>query len=370
MRRLHLFNPSHDEALAAHSPYYYPARAARLLGNDLAVLPAWWAAPGDFVLLPDTAELPAADFTEKDIQFVHAKDLRGKVASEIEEICPWGWDALLVHQLQATPLAPELLPDTEQLEVIRQLSSRETAVRLLQGLRDTLQEGCGTSTWCTSESAVWTAVEHYGAAMLKAPWSSSGRGVFAVHFPPNDNQQRRVVKLLREQGGIEVEPFYDRVQDFAAEFQIKDHQTAYLGLSVFTTSDTGAYTGNRIGSPSFLESQLPAVIRQQLPRVIDALKTQLDRLVAPHYQGPLGIDMMVVRQNDGALVLHPCIEINLRRTMGHVALALQPLLPEGHTGIYRIQPIQNHSEREEGCLVLTPQAKTMEAVLIGEETSL
>jgi hypothetical protein len=38
------------------------------------------------------------------------------------------------------------------------------------------------------------------------------------------------------------------------------------------------------------------------------------------YEGPFGIDMMIC---DGSL-LHPCVEINLRRTMGHVALALTP----------------------------------------------
>lgn len=37
------------------------------------------------------------------------------------------------------------------------------------------------------------------------------------------------------------------------------------------------------------------------------------------YAGPLGIDMMVVRQDD-TLLLHPCVEMNLRATMGHVAL--------------------------------------------------
>jgi hypothetical protein len=41
------------------------------------------------------------------------------------------------------------------------------------------------------------------------------------------------------------------------------------------------------------------------------------------YEGPFGIDMMIVASNDGCL-LHPCIEINLRRTMGHVALSLMP----------------------------------------------
>ena len=37
----------------------------------------------------------------------------------------------------------------------------------------------------------------------------------------------------------------------------------------------------------------------------------------------LGIDMMVVKEN-GLRKLHPCVEINLRRTMGHVALAMSP----------------------------------------------
>ena len=40
-------------------------------------------------------------------------------------------------------------------------------------------------------------------------------------------------------------------------------------------------------------------------------------------EGIAGIDMMVVRGN-GSFLLHPCVEINLRRTMGHVALSLSP----------------------------------------------
>lgn len=43
------------------------------------------------------------------------------------------------------------------------------------------------------------------------------------------------------------------------------------------------------------------------------------------YTGPFGIDMMVVEGNAGkGFLLHPCVEINLRRTMGHVALSLTP----------------------------------------------
>ena len=118
MSKLHLFNPSHDEALASNSPYYYPARAARILGNDLAVLPAWWADAGDIVLLPEEKALPTTDFTQRGIRFAHPHDLR-TLASEITAVCPWGWDPLLVHQLQRWGVDASLLPDANQLAHIR-----------------------------------------------------------------------------------------------------------------------------------------------------------------------------------------------------------------------------------------------------------
>lgn len=34
--------------------------------------------------------------------------------------------------------------------------------------------------------------------------------------------------------------------------------------------------------------------------------------------------MIVARDDRDGFLLHPCVEINLRRTMGHVALSLSP----------------------------------------------
>ena len=46
-------------------------------------------------------------------------------------------------------------------------------------------------------------------------------------------------------------------------------------------------------------------------------------LLKDRYAGAFGIDMMVIRRDDGdGFLLHPCVEINLRRTMGHVAISL------------------------------------------------
>ena len=52
---------------------------------------------------------------------------------------------------------------------------------------------------------------------------------------------------------------------------------------------------------------------------------KIKRFLAPRlkgiYHGPFGVDMLMAK-NNCELLLNPCIEINLRRTMGHVALAL------------------------------------------------
>ena len=41
--------------------------------------------------------------------------------------------------------------------------------------------------------------------------------------------------------------------------------------------------------------------------------------IAPHYDGPLGIDMIITTDHR----LHPLIEINLRTTMGMAALLIE-----------------------------------------------
>ena len=54
----------------------------------------------------------------------------------------------------------------------------------------------------------------------------------------------------------------------------------------------------------------------------------LDRLKGK-YKGPLGVDMMIVKDYlAGGYFLHPCVEVNLRRTMGHVALSISSIVAD------------------------------------------
>ena len=96
---------------------------------------------------------------------------------------------------------------------------------------------------------------------------------------------------------------------------------SYEGLSLFHTAN-GAYTGNILATEQAKREMLSRYV--SLPLLDSICEGIIAGLDLADYCGPFGIDMMAVRA-DNQLLLHPCVEINLRRTMGHVALALSPV---------------------------------------------
>ena len=83
---LHLFNPSHDEALAFGAATYCPGSAARRMSELLWDLPRWWKEEGDEILrLPPDGSL---------------RGVKSPDWGRVERIMPWGWDAHIVRVLQ------------------------------------------------------------------------------------------------------------------------------------------------------------------------------------------------------------------------------------------------------------------------------
>ena len=113
----------------------------------------------------------------------------------------------------------------------------------------------------------------------------------------------------------------DRLQDFAIECECRDGKTVLTGYSVFD-SDFHSQFGTGIVAPmkelhQFLLRQYPS-----LDPVAEHVLKALDSIIAPHYDGPLGIDMMFYKNENGEIALNPCVEVNLRMTMGMVTAAM------------------------------------------------
>ncbi len=333
MATLHIFNASHDEALAAHSPYYYPSTIARTLEGRWAALPAVWAEEGDFILLPKPTKgqtVSPKDCLPSDtssLTFLYPHELTPARWRDISHIDPWGWDLLVRHKLHKLGAPEALLPPTERIDTLRTLSSRRTTTRLLPSLREALrQEGIltvGLSQIAQSEADIHDFLQTYPDCLGKSLWSCSGRGVFPLSLPLTDSTCGRIRRLLTEQGGIELEPRYEPCLDFALEFLVtRAESVQYMGLSVFSTNSSGGYTQNILEPQSQLRERLSRRWGlDALPQLVRVCEERLTALLADDYEGYLGIDMMLVTLPDDTTRLHPCIEVNLRRTMGIAALA-------------------------------------------------
>lgn len=294
-----------------------------------------WAAADDFILrLPSDGSLRGAVLCRA-ADGVECAAERFDWAC-VERIEPWGWDRHIAGVLQKLGAPAHLLPTAGTLDAIRLLSSRETAVRVLE----TLRQPPFVSRWCTDETTILAAIEAYGgAAILKQPWSCSGRGVWrctTTEWAADGAASKRARKTLREQGAVEVEPVYECLADFAMEFWADKSaattdkgraRVRYEGLSFFETHDGGAYAGNVVAPQDELRRRLEnlapphlldAAGRLPLEVLAERLCSVLADVLGDAYSGPLGVDMMLTPNG-----IHPCIEVNLRNTMGRVALFQQ-----------------------------------------------
>lgn len=337
---LHIFNPEHDIALAANKRRFTPPHAARQLRADLGFLPALWAEDGDMVLVDDVeAACESVRHIKKyvsEVRFVGGDDL-GKIDFSMVPnlaIKPWGWDLALKDRLIRLNKSLEcVVPSDDTISKCRDISNRHYAAQhLLLRLHDKYSRVVGESSYCQTLDEALATMHRYGQSVLKSPWSSSGRG---VRYVLTDSADASLVGWMRnvlcQQGGIMVEPMYAKVQDFAVEFFVHgDGRVDYCGLSLFDTRG-GAYSGSVCATENDKREMLAKYVDMALlDDVCRDIQTMLAEVLPGIYEGPLGIDMMAVAGRDVGFWLHPCVELNLRRTMGHVALALTPSISEPH----------------------------------------
>ena len=293
-----IFNPSNDMALAANLRQYFPPRHIQQMEDDLATLSRFW------------------------------------------DSGPWGWSLATRQRYLRMGIAADHLPSDEWLAELRRLSSRQFGVEYYTKMSRTKWNGeiipC-QARFCTSldevKSSIFRSAQrdacvaqrsknlqssifNLQSSILKSPWSSSGRGnILVPNGQPDNATLRRIESIIRQQGGIVVEPFYaDKILDFAMEFDVSDEGTRFLGYSVFDADETGHYGGNYVESQEALRQRI-GLPDDLLQGFIDYHTSVLARLP---YRGPVGIDMM--RLGDGCV--HPCVEINFRMTMGLLALLL------------------------------------------------
>ena len=286
--RLLVFNPENDMALASGLSGYTAPETIERYSRSQWMLPRLWAGEDDLVW--DWKQ----DLTDKNIT----------------EVVPWGWSKALVYRLSKAGVRRELMPSDERLERLRTLSSRVFTCKLQREL------GLDAAV-CTSWEEVASFERRVGPSVMKAPWSSSGKGLMMVSSPTARGWMQNTVA---REGAVVCERWMDRVQDFALEFTVEESGAVrYEGLSVFRTSPSGRYVAHDFVTP---EEQHAALMQWASEEEVQRWRKwwqkrlEEDDIRAFSYIGPMGVDMLVGA--DGKI--NPCVELNWRMTMGHVAL--------------------------------------------------
>ena len=271
------------------------------------------------------------------VEFITKVQLEHLIKTEfLDSVHPWGWDLSLKGELERIGMPEIVMPGDAILNKVRALSSRQwTAEHLQSGVQ-----------FVQTVTDVKSLVREWGKAVIKAPWSSSGRGVRFVsadEFREGSDYpsfERWVGNIIYRQGGVTVEPYYNKVMDFGMEFEMVDGNVLYRGLSLFDTIKN-AYSGNILCSEDKKEEMMaqyvsPERLLQIRQHIIDVMEPALKG----NYSGPFGVDMMIYAKDINALNqvistdmpsdfgVNECIEVNLRRTMGHVAIDLANYLQQ------------------------------------------
>jgi len=351
---IYLFNPTCDFAIANGSANWQPNKTLQKMESDLATLPMYFSQKNDVVLVD---KLPGEKFIQSfnrlDFEmpeFVLKNEIQKNnlfLISPVNAAIPWGWSPA-AHKL-FDPLKPlcslqfRESPVFRWLPEHREISSRKFAASILQDLsekipKDWIQFDTQFPKICFSKPDVERAIGTWKEIMLKAPWSSSGRGLQPItKLPVHEKVWEKINAIINDQGFVMAEPLFKKVHDMAFLFELKKGKCLLIGRSHFFTNSKGQYEGNWLnGLPENFNKTVSDFISGVSLPITEAIQNCIEKSsMAENYEGVFGVDTLIYTDDDGTLKINPCLEINTRHTMGMLAIQLEKLIAPGANGIFK-----------------------------------
>lgn len=358
--RLFYFNPTNEMAIANGQVSYMPPRHLHHFEMDLAALPWILSTKDDFILVkkkegnslehltPYGWELPTMISAPEDLP----EQARDKLW-----FSPWGWSpAVYRHFREFIPLAhPSWIshPFAQWRKTLTELLSRDTGYQLLQSISEIKKEDSLSYSLISlpqlpleimkEENLPDILKKHSPPLIIKTPFSASGRGLFRIRSTGDAPEKSPWVKgMLKRQGKVYVERMLNKIQDISFQFHLCEDKISFLGYNYFYADPSGQFAGCAIGKPD-VDSTLfrdENRIKEAIQQATVLLKKGLKKInLHKKYTGPAGIDGIFFENEQGALRLQPCLEINMRYNMGYANVLFKPKLhPEAKgkwkTGVF------------------------------------
>ena len=336
---LYYFNPTCEMAVANGQVSYMPPLHLRKFSQDLSALPSFFASKQDVVLTH--TPIPVA-FTDNLSRLGFSLPLFIQQPEDIDiqrlPLCglkPWGWSPAIHYQLKAYKSlcheAWQRHPMSHWESGHRMLLSRSTGYNLLKTIQQLytpnydLIEIPSLPVKLSSLREIESLTEILSPpALLKTPWSASGRGLFKIRDLNEQAEKNAWVKSkLKQQGFLLAEPFLNKIIDLSFHYLISEKEVTYLGCNFFETDASGQFLGCHTHFPPAAgidHGMLEQVIKQGSDLIQKALASMN---INHHYHGPAGVDALLFLNKNGKIRLHPAIELNLRYSMGLLNLHLR-----------------------------------------------
>jgi len=348
------FNPTCEPAIANGSPFYTAPARLRKFESDLGYLPAWLANEWDQVLVPGTVD-NSYNLAMRKLGFRLPEliNLREAMANPSwlklpkGTLRPWGWSPA-IHQL-FKPAINSYQDDFRQSAVAtwqeahKNLYSRLTALDLLTRMIgkcsvNWLPEPTDLPVVCFTLDEIYTELDRRGRAVVKTPWSSSGRGLLLFPNPDLKTKNDEVLSgMLNQQGFVTIERWLEKVVDLSCQFISKSGEIRYMGRTFFETDSKGRYLRNLLTDTPILSDELSGFLEVHNTDVVQLLESALmESGYTSLYEGWIGVDALIYKDDTGELRFQPMVEINGRFTMGAIALRLREHLALQSSGFLQI----------------------------------
>ena len=343
MPLLHLFNPGHEMEILCGKSHYTPPYTVQKMSADLELLPIWYGGAGSYALVRNlkasqfVSSLPKEfrqSLSSPMILNLMMKELyRRKKMGEKPNLPPleaniWGISPRSIDMFKELKQAGMDIEVPEWKEEYALLTKRQTSAACL----DCLQKNIPITPYVTIpdffsdiEDLKRFVAENTPPYVVKTPFSSSGRGLYWLEDNTLDSRAISWINgALKKQGDVSIEPVLDKVMDFAAEFYSDGNgDVKYVGLSVFETQSQGQFGGCMLGTQeTLLQSLNDYISPEDYMFLVEQICIVLKDVVGSSYCGFMGVDMFIYKTSDGNYAVHPFVELNLRYTMGLVAMQL------------------------------------------------
>ncbi|MFP6871878.1 MAG: DUF455 family protein [Verrucomicrobiales bacterium] len=363
---VHWFNPnaeSHAMRVATGS-HVEMNRFQHALEQDLEMLMISWSRRDDMVIM---RKPPSRDhllyLREAGLEMPEIIEVGELDNRKLGGLRPWAWSPDAVDFLKPYAARVSEKVDWQWRDNLPvEWLSKEIGLRLekLLGVRDRRAVVCRDV-----ESAI--AVAREATMLFKAAYACAGRG-HRRSDGNGDELRSWLGSMIAGHGCVIAEPWLERVLDFSALYEMKAGQVDLVGMTRIENDAAGKFRGisvaprwskllgEEVAQFLFVQEQVMQWYGEKIPEALAGL--------LPEYAGALGVDAMVYRRTDGTLALRHVVELNVRMTMGRVALELQRKLAPAGWGAFRV--LRKTDTVKEGSIILNDPQHASEFLAVWE----